>query len=154
MFLYSCPVCLEVAGRKTPFQHALPACSKGLTSAPLPILLTPLRDGADSAGGGGWPGVRGRVAWSQQPQAHSGLLVLTSDREVGIHLGGKGMELGGRLAHTNPISTLPYSQSPDFIRGLLFFLALPFFYFLQPVCVGWNSSSHFGREGNLSNGSQ
>ena len=94
------------------------------------------------------------MAWSQQPQAHSGLLVLMSDREAGIHLGGKGMELEGRLAHTSPISTLPYSQSPDFIRGLLVFLALPFFYFLQPVCVGWNSSSHFGREGNLSNGSQ
>lgn len=55
------------------------------------------------------------------------------------------MELAGRLAETNPVSTLPNSQSPDFIRGLWFFLARPSFYFLQPVCVGWNSSSHFGR---------
>lgn len=44
-------------GRKAPFQHALPARSKGLMSAPLPTLLTPLSDGADSAGAG--------VAWGQ-----------------------------------------------------------------------------------------
>ena len=36
------------------------------------------------------------------------------------------MELGGRLADTNPVSILPYSQNPDFIRGFWGCFFLPF----------------------------
>ena len=45
------------------------------------------------------------------------------------------MELGGRLADTNPVSILPYSQNPDFIRGFWGCFFCPSFFLLPAACV-------------------